>query len=115
MVEGIDAATWSVSELNSLLDCFKSLFSRDASILRSSMFFSLFFTSFDVEVTWLDEIAEGLKHVLTALNSTLLNIKGIRLEASPLHSLDDNAFVIYLQNVLRQISYTTGWVAGRLI
>ena len=79
------------------------------------MLFGLFFASFEVDVTWLDEIAEGLKHVLTAVNATLLNIKSIRLEASPLHTLDDNGFVIYLQNVLRQISYTTGWVAGRLI
>ena len=79
------------------------------------MLFSLFFASFEVDVTWLDEIAEGLKHVLTAVNATLLNIKSIRLEESPLHTLDDDGFVIYLQNVLRQISYTTGWVAGRLI
>ena len=79
------------------------------------MLFSLFFASFEVDVTWLDEIAEGLKHVLTAVNATLLNIKSIRLEASPLHTLEGSGFVIYLQNVLRQISYTTGWVAGRLI
>ena len=98
-----------------MLKCFKALFSRDASILRSSMLFSLFFASFEVDVTWLDEIAEGLKNVLAAVNATLLNIKGIRLDSSPLHSLEDNGFVVYLQNVLRQISYTTGWVAGRLI
>ena len=115
MIEGIDTATWSESDLNDLMQCFKALFSRDASILRSSMLFSLFFASFEVDVTWLDEIAEGLKHVLTAVNATLLNIKGIRLDSSPLHSLDENGLVIYMQNVLRQISYTTGWVAGRLI
>ena len=30
-------------------------------------------------------------------------------------TLDDDELVVYLQNVLRQISYTIGWVAGRLI
>ena len=65
------------------------------------MLFSLFFASIDVDVTWLDEIAEGLKHVLTAVNTTLLNIKSIRLDSSPLHSLEENSFVVYLQNVLR--------------
>lgn len=68
MIENIDTATWTVSELENLMRCFKSLFSRDSSILRTSMLFSLFFTSFEVDVTWLDEIAEGLKHILTAVN-----------------------------------------------
>ena len=87
---------WSVSDLDNVLDCCKTLFSRESSILRSSMLFSLFFTSFEVDVTWLDEIAEGLKQVLTAINAAVLEIKGIHLEADPHHSLEENSLVVYL-------------------
>lgn len=79
------------------------------------MLFSLFFASFEVDITWLDEIAEGLKHMTTALNNSILNLKNIQLDSNPDFSLDDNKFVVFLQKVLRQISYTIGWVAGRLI
>ena len=79
------------------------------------MLFSLFFTAFEVDVTWLDEIAEGLRHATAAINNALLSVKSIRLESDPMLTLDDDELVVYLQNVLRQISYTIGWVAGRLI
>ena len=98
-----------------LTNFLKTIFSRDTSILRTSMFFSLFFASFEVEVTWLDEIAEGLKHMTTSLNNAILNLKGIQLDSNPELTTDDNSFVVYLSKVLRQISYTIGWVAGRLI
>ena len=68
-----------------------------------------------MDVTWLDEIAEGLKHTTTSLNNAILNLQSIQLAANPDFNVDDNKFVIYLQKVLRQISYTIGWVAGRLI
>ena len=79
------------------------------------MFFCLFFTSYKVEVTWLDEIAEGLKNVTTSLNNAILSIKGIVINNDPSVTLEDNDCVQYLQKVLRQICYTIGWVAGRLI
>ena len=41
------------------------------------MMFCLFFTTYNVDVTWLDEIAEGLKNATTAINSALLNLRGI--------------------------------------
>ena len=65
------------------------------------MLFCLTFTSFSVDVTWLDEIAEGLKHVTTAVNGAILNIKGKRLESNPEHSLEGDNFVVYLESVLR--------------
>lgn len=79
------------------------------------MLFCLFFTTFEVDVTWLDEIAEGLRHATAAINNALLSVKSIRLESNPMLTLDDDELVVYLQNVLRQISYTIGWVSGRLI
>ena len=66
-------------------------------------------------MTWLDEIAEGLRHATAAINNALLSVKSIRLESDPMLTLDDDDLVVYLQHVLRQISYTIGWVAGRLI
>ena len=66
-------------------------------------------------MTWLDEIAEGLKHATTAINNALLSVQSIRLESKPTFTMDNDELVIYLQNVIRQISYTIGWVSGRLI
>jgi len=60
------------------------------------MLFSLFFASFEVDITWLDEIAEGLKHMTTALNNSILNLKNIQLDSNPDFSLDDNKFVVFL-------------------
>ena len=101
MLEELDSATWSEADIKKLIVFFKAIFSRDTSILRSSMMLSLFFTTFESDVTWLDEIAEGLKHVMTAINTTILNVKGIQIDASPNLTLDDNEFVVYLQGALR--------------
>ena len=46
--------------------------SRDASLLRSCLFMSLAFTCYEVEVTWLNEMAEALKNVCSAINAVLL-------------------------------------------
>jgi hypothetical protein len=114
-IEEIDTESWTEEDLAAMTSSLKSLFSRDAAILRSIMLFCLFFTSFEVDVTWLDEIAEGLKHATTAINNALLSVQSIRLESKPTFTMDNDELVIYLQNVIRQISYTIGWVSGRLI
>ena len=115
IIEDLDTSTMTKEDIEGMTQCFKDLFSRDASLLRSSMMFSLFFTAIGVDVTWLDEISEGLKHVTAAVNTAILNISGISLDSDPTFTLDSSSFVVYLQNVLRQISYTIGYVAGRLI
>lgn len=94
--------TTGMTEANfiSLANCCKDLFSRDASILRSSMLFCLTFASFETDVTWLDEIAEGLKHVTIAINSAIFSFNK-HLESKPFVEVEENKFVIYLKSVLR--------------
>ena len=115
LIEEAQTSQWTEEDLKNFTDFLKKIFSKESSILRSAALFSLFFCSFEVDVTWLDEIAEGLKHTTTSLNNAILNLQSIQLAANPDFNVDDNKFVIYLQKVLRQISYTIGWVAGRLI
>lgn len=80
------------------------------------MFFSLFFTCYNVDVTWLDEIAEGLKNLTRSLNGVILNLMSIIWEKDPgAVKMKNDKLVIYLRCVLRQVSYSIGWVAGRLI
>ena len=80
------------------------------------MFFSLFFTCYNVDVTWLDEIAEGLKNLTRSLNGVILNLMSIIWEKDPgAVKMKNDKLVIYLRSVLRQVSYSIGWVAGRLI
>lgn len=96
----MDTTGMTDADFVSLANCCKDLFSRDASILRSSMLFCLTFASFEVDVTWLDEIAEGLKHITTAINSAIFSFN-INLESKPFVELEENQFVIYLKSVLR--------------
>lgn len=84
-------------------------------MLRSVALFSLVFATVDVDVTYLDETAEGLRNVLTALNSAILTLKRLYITETDDLKMGDNPLVCYLQNALRQISYTLGQVAGRLI
>ena len=84
-------------------------------MMRSVSLFSLVFPSINVDVTWLDEIAEGLRNVLTALNGAILTLKRLYITEKDDLQMQENPLVIFLQNALRQISYTLGHVAGRLI
>ena len=115
VVENNELASFSEDEVKTLTDSLKAFFSRDASLLRSIMFFSLSFSCINVDITWLDEIAEGLKHVIFAVNGALLNLKRVRINANADLDMSANNLVVYLQSSLRQITYTLGWVAGRLI
>ena len=65
------------------------------------MFFSLFFTCYKVDIMWLDEIAEGLKHLTQAINGAILTLLEIRLDADPELNMSQDKLVVYLQNVLR--------------
>ena len=66
------------------------------------MFFSLFFTCYNVDVTWLDEIAEGLKNLTRSLNGVILNLMSIIWEKDPgAVKMKKDKLVIYLRNVLR--------------
>ena len=68
----LDASNFTAEEFKSLTESFYNFFARDAALLRSIIFFSITFCSYDVEIMWLDEIAEGLKHATQAINSALL-------------------------------------------
>lgn len=98
IVDELHAQTsqWTEDDLKNLSDFLKKIFSDPNSILRSGMFFSLFFSSFESDITWLDEIAEGLKHMTTVLNNSLLNLINIQLDSNPDFSLEDNKFVVFL-------------------
>jgi hypothetical protein len=47
---------------------------RDNSLLSSVTLFALAFSSFEVEITWLDEISEGLKHIMIAINKIIVGL-----------------------------------------
>ena len=111
----LDRTTFTEADMNSLTDCLQAFFSRDVSIMRNVQLFCLFFVSFNAEIVWLDEIAQGLKFVLAAINSAVLSLKRLSLDQVPDLDMSKNNFVVYLENVLRQMSYTLGFVAGRLI
>ena len=84
-------------------------------MLRSALLFNLTFCCLDVDITWLDEIAEGLKNVTSAVNGAILNFKRVRLEANPDLDMNGDSLVKFLQSALRQLTYTLGFVASRLI
>jgi len=79
----LDMSKFNAEEFTLFTKALLNFFSRDASLLRSIMFFSLTFCSFQVEVTWVDEISEGLKQATSAINSTLLNLQRLCSEISP--------------------------------
>jgi hypothetical protein len=47
---------------------------RDNSLLSSVTLFALAFSSFKVDITWLDEISEGLKHIMNAINKIIVGL-----------------------------------------
>jgi hypothetical protein len=47
---------------------------RDNSLLSSVTLFALAFSSFEVDITWLDEITEGLKHIMNAINKIIVGL-----------------------------------------
>jgi hypothetical protein len=47
---------------------------RDNSLLSSVTLFALAFSSFEVDITWLDEISEGLKHIMIAINKIIVGL-----------------------------------------
>lgn len=115
LMKDLDSKSFSADEFKQMTEALKNFFARDASLLRSIMLFSLTFSSFEVEVTWLDEIAEGLKHTTSAINSALLNLKRLCQQIAPDLISSSDGLIVYLQNVLRQVCYTIGKVANRLI
>jgi len=115
VVENAKLPSLSEAELSSLTGALRAFFSREASMLRSALLFNLTFCCLDVDITWLDEIAEGLKSVTSAVNGALLNFKRVRLEANPDLDMNGDSLVKFLQSALRQLTYTLGFVASRLI
>jgi hypothetical protein len=47
---------------------------RDNSLLSSVTLFALAFSSYEVDITWLDEISEGLKHIMIAINKIIVGL-----------------------------------------
>ena len=115
LMKDLDSKSFSADEFKQLTEALNNFFARDASLLRSIMLFSLTFCSFEVEVIWLDEIAEGLKHTTSAINSALLNLKRLCQQIAPDLLSSSDGLIAYLQNVLRQVCYTIGKIANRLI
>ena len=83
--------------------------------MSSITIFCLGFTAVKVDVTWLDEIAEGLKLVLSALNSAIIALQRLRVSETEYLHMDENTLTVYFKNAMRQMTYTLGYVASRLI
>lgn len=47
-------------------DHFATCFNQSQSLVKSYRVMSVFFNFIEVEVTWLDELAEGLRNVVTS-------------------------------------------------
>ena len=63
-----DLNSWSPGEVLELSKFLYEIFSDENCILRSILQFCLMFCTFKVDITWLDEIAEGIKNAATALS-----------------------------------------------
>lgn len=61
----LDFNSWSDSELKDLFNYIEKVLSDQNCLLRSIKKFSLMFCTYNVDITWLDEIAEGIKNVAT--------------------------------------------------
>ena len=83
---------------------------KDNSLLSSVVLFSLSFICFEADVTWLDEIAEGLKNVMSAINKTILKFMN-KVNIQNEQPFAESKIVKSLQNILRQITYTLGFIA----
>ena len=77
LTEAFESGSYTEEDLKSMTEALQGLFSRSASLLKSSLFYAMTFISYDVDITWLDEIAEGLRHLTTAINSAILSFLNI--------------------------------------
>ena len=64
----LDLNSWSDAELKDLFIYIEKALSDENCLLRSIKKFCLMFCTFNVQITWLDEIAEGIKNVATLLS-----------------------------------------------
>ena len=74
MLEATNFESWTDEEINGLSEFASSMISRDNSLLSTVTLFALSFSSFEVDITWLDEISEGLKNVMIATNKIVVNL-----------------------------------------
>jgi hypothetical protein len=77
-IDVFDVNDISKESIDSLNEYLKSLVSRDNSIMQSVNFFTISFTSFHSDATWLDEIAEGVKNVMRSLNTVIIRLQGVK-------------------------------------
>ena len=65
----LDLNSWSDSELKDLFNYLERVLSDENCLLRSIKKFCLMFCTYNVDFTWLDEIAEGIKNVAILLSN----------------------------------------------
>ena len=72
------------------------------------------FCTYNVDITWLDEIAEGIKNVATQLSNFTIFTQNLPVKIKKSFRLQDPASK-FLCESLRQITYTIGVITQRLI
>lgn len=100
-LQKLDPASFTKEDIGNLMTSLQAYFSRETSILRTVMLFSLTFSAIEVDVTWLDEISEGLKLAMTAINDAILSLKRLYITETEDLKMSENDFTIYLQNSMR--------------
>ena len=99
-LDQFDVNDLSKESIDSLNEYLKSLISRDNSIMQSVNFMTISFSSFHSDVTWLDEIAEGVKNVMRSLNTVIIRLQGVK-DSHGKHPLEGSSIEDYLQSLLR--------------
>ena len=103
----LDVNSWSDSELKDLFNYLERVFSDENCLLRSIKKFCLMFCTYNVDITWLDEIAEGIKNVATQLSNFTIFTQNLPVKIKKSFRLQDPV-TKFLSESLRQITYTIG-------
>ena len=110
----LDLNSWSDSELKDLFSYLEKVLSDENCLLRSIKKFCLMFCTYNVDITWLDEIAEGIKNVATLLSDFTVFSQNLPAKTKKSFRLQDPT-TKFLNESLRQITYTVGVITQRLI
>lgn len=70
-----DIDSFTKEESLTLIQQLKSILSKDKTVLSSVFFMTISFACYDADVTWLDEIAEGIKNVMRSINQVIVIIQ----------------------------------------
>ena len=110
----VDFESWSEDELKNFYRFLESVFSNENHVLRSILKYCLMFNNFEVDITWLDEIAEGIKNVATVLSNYQTIHQNMPPKVKKIFKGND-AFTKLITDSMRQIMYTIGRISHRLI